>query len=674
MPDTRAQSGVRSLLAKFENNNQSSPTSPPSRGRSPVGSDTPGSGRPLSKVRASFVAVDRAAQSSPVTGLRKESGRSDSSALKSVGSDDADAALRSPVSSPSSNGLDVQKPADDPSPRAVQADTERKASTEGSGSHALKVDSTSPAERLSTKDTKPEPNRSAATVATEQSLKQSPAAKTVTKRPSNVQLAKNKPATSSTSKAPSTGPKSPVRPRTSATSTKPASETAAKTSRESAAASAKSSNNEPAKSVTQQPSRTSLNPSSKTTTRTSRETTKPAVSPTAPKPARLPASTTAPALSSTAKAGPRQNGAATATSNLNKKPSSLKVANNRTQGATTPTSSVRKQPSRTSLPNQPGIERPGSRVSSTDSKPVDEGFLARMMRPTASSASKMHDKIEVKSPPRPSKAARDPKKVPPKADQRAAHEMKEEDASEKTQKEKPQPEAKQQAQPKKPKDIQSVEEAKEEVIEPHGEFPNTTEQPALESTENILEEPMEQPSSGEPEEPAVETVEMPSAEPAESPAEPAVEASGDDPVETPVEPIEPTVQDSGNEPTEVPALNATAPHEPSATQAEEAAPQPTGATDEFANPDASASEEHIPSISEPPPESAQPSADTPRYDTPDPKETIKMEHSADSSVETSFVDTVESASPAETKLGETGVDAGTQEHEEPTATIATTAT
>ena len=39
------------------------------------------------------------------------------------------------------------------------------------------------------------------------------------------------------------------------------------------------------------------------------------------------------------------------------------------------------------------------------SRGADEGFLARMMRPTQASKSKVHDKVEVKSPPRPSAAA-----------------------------------------------------------------------------------------------------------------------------------------------------------------------------------------------------------------------------------------------------------------------------
>ena len=53
---SRSPSGVASLRARFEQNGED--TSPPSRGRSPAGSVTSSSSRPLSKVRTSFVAVE----------------------------------------------------------------------------------------------------------------------------------------------------------------------------------------------------------------------------------------------------------------------------------------------------------------------------------------------------------------------------------------------------------------------------------------------------------------------------------------------------------------------------------------------------------------------------------------------------------------------------------------
>ena len=53
--------GVQGLRAKFEQSNNSD-TSPPSRGRSPAGSITSDSSRPISKVRTSFISVERSGQ------------------------------------------------------------------------------------------------------------------------------------------------------------------------------------------------------------------------------------------------------------------------------------------------------------------------------------------------------------------------------------------------------------------------------------------------------------------------------------------------------------------------------------------------------------------------------------------------------------------------------------
>ena len=63
--------GVRNIRAMFEAKTES--TSPPSRGRSPAGSEgvRSSSSRPISKVRASFVAVEKSGQMGPIIGLRK---------------------------------------------------------------------------------------------------------------------------------------------------------------------------------------------------------------------------------------------------------------------------------------------------------------------------------------------------------------------------------------------------------------------------------------------------------------------------------------------------------------------------------------------------------------------------------------------------------------------------
>lgn len=118
------------------------------------------------------------------------------------------------------------------------------------------------------------------------------------------------------------------------------------------------------------------------------------------RPVRLPASATAPTTSSAAKLGGA--GLAASTTNLGRKPSTLKKDGKPPMSRVTgpSASTLQKKPSRPSLPLQNGHERPKSRVSTAGSKAPDEGFLARMMRPTASSASKTHEKVEPKTPPK----------------------------------------------------------------------------------------------------------------------------------------------------------------------------------------------------------------------------------------------------------------------------------
>ncbi|KAK5113650.1 hypothetical protein LTR62_003277 [Meristemomyces frigidus] len=84
--------------------------------------------------------------------------------------------------------------------------------------------------------------------------------------------------------------------------------------------------------------------------------------------------------------------------------SAQSTSNLKASTATRPKTATAKPTPRTSL------ARPESRSSHTSKKPTtsapaDGSFLERMMRPTAASSSKVHDKTEVKSPPRGSKTA-----------------------------------------------------------------------------------------------------------------------------------------------------------------------------------------------------------------------------------------------------------------------------
>ncbi|KAJ5765475.1 hypothetical protein N7520_005034 [Penicillium odoratum] len=350
-----AHPGVRSLLAKFENS-PSQVTSPPSRGRSPVSSDTPGSSRPLSKVRASFVTVDGVVQSNPGSPLRKISGRSDSPGMFGPKiNEQAVEARRQSVASPTPGSLDDgQKGILDQMVSSIQPKSGSATTIhdQGEADAVSAVDNGPGKETLPVKtETGAVAPASAPAPTTSHALRTSeqPAQKTVKKRPSTINATRN---TASNNKSSSTA-KQP------ATTTKPP------TAREIA--------KERANTLVNKPSRASLNPAAKATARTvrgstpSQETSRTsppnsaksrARSPT--RPVRLPASMTAPTQASAASA----------------------------QTAIW-----------LSSPTRPTHERPSSRASDAGStKPANEGFLARMMRPTASSASKSHDRPESKAP------------------------------------------------------------------------------------------------------------------------------------------------------------------------------------------------------------------------------------------------------------------------------------
>ncbi|KAA8647420.1 hypothetical protein EYZ11_011559 [Aspergillus tanneri] len=550
MSDTGAHPGVRSLLAKFENN-QNTTTSPPSRGRSPVGSENSGAGRPLSKVRASFIAVDGAVQSNPVVGLRKASGGSDSPAgpsrVKTFNSDDS-GSLKSPLSlSPISNSF--------PESSANGNDSKNSISKELPGaSTGAPMGSAEESTKPVIKETVPSHNKENHSVA-ESAASTSPAVQsvkptnTVTKRPSTIHIAKASTASKPTSGSTSvTGPRSSTKPRT------PTSPAMTENNKAKATRTAKTATAGDHRVPTQKPSRTSLTTAVRTASRPprssmpSREPTRPTVSGTKPRSnspsrsARLPASATAPTLSSSGKLG----ATGTTTSRLTRKPSTLKPAAGANQRATTPTASnVRKHASRPSPPGHSGSERPHSRVSQGGSKPVDEGFLARMMRPTASSASKTHDKVEAKSPPRSTKTARAPvQKVVPKTEPRAPRPTKETSKSvkrgEETTAENPNEE------PQKSAKQHTSEDVTQAPSEPQVDE-KTVDAEAKRAAEEPVEATLEKPSTDAP---IDSSVPQPSEVPvdAEAPAEPKPEVSVEQPTEASIEQTINAVQSTTVEP------------------------------------------------------------------------------------------------------------------------------
>lgn len=503
MSNNRTNSGVRNLRAMFEGSKDS--ISPPSRGRSPTGSDTTNSGpRPLSKVRTSFVAVERSGQMAPQLGMKKIGSDSEDT-VGGTGSDEPEVAadsqqvngetvqagngkdnkpskqeekklpigeeaagegsnnandgpgqplLTEPVSTTehtsSRDGDKASLSSEEPTaPKLLPAPESEKTrtatgsleETEGLGS-LLKGSAfePSPAEKKSMAPPNPSHKHESVKIPVKSKVGKSPldGKSADMKHASKAESAKGdskhpRPSAISTSRD-TTAAKRSAKPSPAATTAKsPTTPTAPKTPVTPQRHPTSKTNSprqqvhpkETAKAPLRKPSRTSL--ASTATTAQAAKTRQPApsvssnnVSKKAPKaspeskirpksptrPVRLPASATAPTASSAAKLG----GAAPAasTTSLARKPSTLKRdIKPPTSRVTAPTAStLQKKPSRASLPLQNGHERPKSRVSNAGSKAPDEGFLARMMRPTTSSASKTHEKVEPKTPPKKTAAAK----------------------------------------------------------------------------------------------------------------------------------------------------------------------------------------------------------------------------------------------------------------------------
>lgn len=505
-------SGVRNLRAVFEAKAES--TSPPSRGRSPIGSEggRSTSSRPISRIRASFVAVERTGEGGPQIGLRKLSssgenplavdGGSDTKmSIPSVSSEPKEGvkvngvngtehgqlagvkeeegaqsggkAVENPsigAPSPSQQKELENKPAPEPTisdaPSHINGDgtTENKDTsklTENLGSvlkgspfepgdeqaglskevpkeaskpaksenaHAQSSDKKSIVEKGKTvaKDVaekskaavKGGPSGSSATTTqSKQTLK--PAAINTKKDISVLARSAGTNASSST-KPPasaSTASKSPVTPtRQPPSKTSSPRQPAAKTfspqspsaTKETVNATGSNSTAEadPKKATTTKPSRMSTASNSSLRTKTSalnptapttkKPTTSSSVKPKSPTvPVSLPSRLTAPTASSAAKtSGSSRESLAASTSTIPiRKPAVTKDPTASKARVTAPVKA--KTVSRPSMAGSTDETKPRA-----EPRPADESFLARMMRPTASSANKVHEKVETKSPPR----------------------------------------------------------------------------------------------------------------------------------------------------------------------------------------------------------------------------------------------------------------------------------
>ena len=482
-------SGVRNIRAMFEAKNES--ISPPSRGRSPVGSEgtRSTSSRPLSKVRTSFVAVERSGQTGPQLGLRKLSSSGDgfigldgSSDLK-MGVSDTDPDYKEsfipqengsidtshpvatieevkeedtpngpnqtvnndkedekePVTSNGSidNTSDQQAPATPSSPKHEQ-------SLEGLNDPASHTSNGIPDDLGSVlkgspfgsntsqhirsnedipKDTKDEtqkvPSATKAKLSGTAGIPTSARPKESFFRPLVIrtkketeELPKGNTSKQSTkiTKSPR-GPRTPKTPNTTGTQSQPASSSPRQPlSKKSYSQKPPSSNVSTKVNTKDLPEATTKksnrqfsasNAPKASTKPTTVSSSKPQPkSPT--RPVRLPTAATAPTAASAAKIGgapPSRSPsrASTIGTNVARKPSTLNKDRSMSKPRELADGSVSHLHKKSSRPSLPATERPKSRTSIAGRPSAgDEGFLARMMRPTASSANKAHEKNETK--------------------------------------------------------------------------------------------------------------------------------------------------------------------------------------------------------------------------------------------------------------------------------------
>jgi hypothetical protein len=415
-------SGVRNLRAMFENKGGDQSTSPPSRGRSPSGSINSGSSRPVSKVRASFVAVERPGDigQAPQWGLRKAS---DVSSMAEVKDADANGLTRtSTVENPSTIGppsphiskdsIDgglgtilkgsafeghtpkkpAQEPQSKPSPTTQASNAPDKAkqstSSTGVGSRAAEM-----IKRMQP-DEKPGPPPTTTTT-----VKTTPGTQPL-KNPHPKPMVKPSPVSPKSPKVEQSALKTPTSPRTAKSMVKggPAKIKGVMESAKRANEARESIQAEQSKPM---PKEIDTQPKPKVNGVKKEAITSPksATSPRSPtKPAKLPSAATATTAAAAAKHDSQQPTQQPVRRSVPR--ASLPVSQPRATTATT-ASALAKKSSRASLAAT-GNDQPKARVSM--SKP-DEGFLARMMRPTQSSSQKTHEKVQVNSPPRAKSAA-----------------------------------------------------------------------------------------------------------------------------------------------------------------------------------------------------------------------------------------------------------------------------
>ncbi len=421
---------MRNLRAMFENKNGDQSTSPPSRGRSPSNSIGSSNSRPVSKVRASFVAVERPADISTAQqwGLRKTS---DVSSVAEEKADHTNGILPTSTFPPSNT---------DVSQSTMSAHTSKESIDGGLGTILKGSSFEGTPTKLSTQsapeaaipsssilDSKPKGNTAPSNVGSRaaEMIKKMQAPGKPTPVPATALITNPgakpvlnphpkpmvKPSPVASPRSPQLEKSSPKTPNSPAgvksfikggpAKIKGVMESAKQASEAREAMKKEAENKTVTKKEPVQQPKPKVNGVKKDAVSSPAMPTASLTSPTTS--TKLPAAATATTAAITAR---RDTQPVTQQPAKRSTPrASLPVPQSRATAATA-ASALHKKSSRASLaPN--GSGRPTSRVSL--SKP-DESFLARMTRPTQSSAQKTHEKFQTNSPPRakvaPSKAPR----------------------------------------------------------------------------------------------------------------------------------------------------------------------------------------------------------------------------------------------------------------------------
>lgn len=432
---TAGPSGVKNLRAMFETKGTDQSSSPPSRGRSsPSGSISSANSRPVSKVRSSFVAVERPGEAGQASqwGLRKASdvssmaeGMRENAIMEEVGENATLFTSKSSASAQDTLDLgailkgspfETSFPAEALPPQISKGEAEVPKSTKPivNGTTGKASATTSKMQEKETPKTDTpvaEENKPARTtpgnINTNNTTYKSKESPTLLKKSPTMQ---RKPQSSPTT---ANGTSGTIKPRGGVNKILGVMQSAKKAQEERTKAGQDETHipaeEKRAPTTIKAPSVASKGTAASRAHAQKQEKPKdnPQVkSPSLSRPVKLPSAATATTAASAARKGSNNEIDESKAAPRDRK--SINVQAPRVASAATK-ASLAKKSSRASLASTEERARP--RVSAAH-KPADEGFLARMTRPTASSAQRAHDKLQTSSPPRTRKATDTAKKTP----------------------------------------------------------------------------------------------------------------------------------------------------------------------------------------------------------------------------------------------------------------------